>query len=161
SYLVNMYGDVPLVLSTAYAKNDTISRMSVDGVYKQIISDLQDADSLLLDDYSISGGKRIRANKGAAIALLARAYLYQRKWAQAETVATSVIENSLYKLVPDLNGVFLVNSQEAILQWQILQSVSPWATLEGYTLIPELLTSDFDSLTVAQYWQYFIPKYCL
>jgi starch-binding outer membrane protein, SusD/RagB family len=132
-YLVNLWGDVPLVLHTAYATNDTLHRSSSQTVYDQIIQDLKEAQSLLPDDYSIGGGERIRPNKSAATALLARVYLFNQNWSGAKEEADLVISNSLYAIVTDLSGVFLANSQEAI--WQ-LQPVAPDVnTWEGYSFI--------------------------
>src|SRR5258707_479993 len=44
-YLVNCYGDVPLVTSTDYTINATLSRTLKSKVYEQIIEDLRDAKS--------------------------------------------------------------------------------------------------------------------
>ncbi len=116
-YLVNLFGDVPLVTSSNYLQNDTASRASTSLVYQQIILDLKDAQQDLSPDYSFSNGERVRPNKWAATSLLARAYLYEGNWQEAETQSSEVINNtSLYNLVPDLNSVFLANSNEAI--WQ-------------------------------------------
>jgi hypothetical protein len=49
--------------------------------------------------------------------LLARVYLYTGDNVDAELEADSVINNPLYSLVPNLNSVFKVNSNEAI--WQL------------------------------------------
>jgi hypothetical protein len=124
-YLVNLYGDVPLVLSTDYSVNAVIPRTPVPTVYSQIISDLKEAQDLLTDGYVNSDAKtvytsspeRVRPCKAAATALLARIYLYTKEWADAETQATTVINNTTtYDTVP-LNKVFLKNSKEAI--WQL------------------------------------------
>lgn len=55
-YLVNLFGDVPLVTSTAYAKNATLSRTPSAQVYQQIVNDLQASVSSLPIDYSAFGG---------------------------------------------------------------------------------------------------------
>jgi starch-binding outer membrane protein, SusD/RagB family len=120
--LVNEFGGVPLVTTTNYQTNEAIKRSSVAEVYAQIIADLQDAQGKLtsgyLDGNNVSTNERIRPNKGAAQALLARAYLYTQQWASADSLASIVIANSgQYSLVADLNSVFLANSNEAI--WQI------------------------------------------
>lgn len=117
-YLVNLWGDVPLVLSTDYKENSNIPRSAKSDVYQQIINDLIDSESLLPEDYSFANEERVRATKGAVNAFLARVYLYQGSWANAEARATSVIENSsLYSLTGTVDEVFLTNSSEAILQW--------------------------------------------
>ncbi len=133
-YLVNLYGDVPLTTTTNYKSNASIPRSSQSAVYQQIIADLTDAGSLLEADYSYSGGERVRPNKRAAAALLARVYLYTHDWKDAETQATAVINNTaLYRLVTDLDSVFLKNSSEAI--WQLMPVGTQVNTNEGEAFI--------------------------
>jgi len=137
-YLTNLFGDVPLLTSTDYRSNSLAVRATQDQVYQLIIDDLKDAQGLLAGDYSAGNGEKIRANKWAATALLARVYLYKKNWADAEAQATDVIENAgIFTLVNNLDSVFLANSSEAILQWQLNTSFSPYnATTEGYNLVP-------------------------
>jgi hypothetical protein len=125
-YLVNLYGDVPLVLTSDYKKNSNIERTPSSMIYDQIISDLKNAEAFLNESYVDNSkmnatNSRVVPNKSVAKALLARVYLYSKDWANAESKASEVIENkAMYDIVP-LNDVFLVDSKEAI--WQI-QSVS-------------------------------------
>ncbi|MBO9730202.1 MAG: RagB/SusD family nutrient uptake outer membrane protein [Chitinophaga sp.] len=135
--LVNLYGDIPLLTSTKVNLNATTPRTSTSIVYTQIISDLKNAQGSLSDAYVTK--ERVRANKSAATALLARIYLYNKKWEDAETQATAVINNPQYALCTDLDSVFLANNQESILQlWvqngytdlaaQIIPSFNPLLT---------------------------------
>lgn len=121
-YLVNCFGDVPLLLSTNLAENSNKPRTAVAIVYQQIVNDLIDAVNGLPVDYSAGGGERIRANKWAAKALLARVYLYTGDNNKAIQEATDVIgQTGLYQLeTVDLNKVFLKNSSETI--WQLQQN---------------------------------------
>jgi len=114
-YLVNLYDDVPLVLSTDYQNNAVVSRTDTAQVFNQIVEDLESAINLLETTYE--NGERLRANSYTAKALLARVYLYLGNWENAEQLSTSVIDApSIFELLP-LNEVFLANSREAI--WQI------------------------------------------
>lgn len=113
--LVNLFGDVPLILGTDYRENAVLTRDSVNVIYEQIVADLQYAREHLTESYR--GGEHIRANRLAASAMLARVHLYLENWEEAETYASEVISSSLYHLEPDLDSVFLSNSQEAI--WQL------------------------------------------
>lgn len=120
-YLVNLYGDVPLVLSTAYTTTSILPRSPKDQVWGQIVQDLSDAQKLLNADYLDATllqktDERVRPTKSAATALLARAYLYTGNWSGADSASSAVIANSSYKL-DDLDQVFLKNSTEAI--WQL------------------------------------------
>lgn len=141
-YLVNLFGDVPLVTQSAWAKVNTLKRTATDSVYKQIIRDLTDAQAALPDDYSAGAGEKIRANKWAATALLARVYLYTKDWVNAEKEASLLINSDKFRLPEDLDSVFLKNSGEAILQLQTEDlPQSRYATLEGYTFNPTSHTS--------------------
>jgi hypothetical protein len=125
-YLVNVYGDVPLVLRTDVAQNTNMGRTATADVYSQILEDLKFAQLNLPSDYSNSNGSRTRANKWIATAMLARVYLYNRNWAEAEAEAGSIISNSSqFALSPNLNTVFSPTSSEAI--WQLYNDNS------GYT----------------------------
>jgi hypothetical protein len=127
-YLVNLYGDVPLVLSTDVVANALLPRTPAATIYSQLIADLKSVQSVLPADYSISGNARTRANKWIATALLARVELYNRQWADAEAQAGSVIANtSLFNLPADLTQVFSPTSKEAI--WQFYNDAN------GYTAI--------------------------
>ncbi|TDN89197.1 RagB/SusD domain-containing protein [Salegentibacter sp. 24] len=112
-YLVNLYGDVPLILTTDYKRNELASRSFPEEVYTQIILDLEDAIEVLPDDNNIS----TQVNKYTAMALLARVHLYNQEWLKAEELSSQVISDNSYVLLEELNDVFLANSQEAI--WQI------------------------------------------
>ncbi|ATP56259.1 RagB/SusD family nutrient uptake outer membrane protein [Pedobacter ginsengisoli] len=121
-YLVNLYGDIPLALTTDYKVNDLLPRSSSDIVYRQIISDLKDAQDLLNENYMDKDGvsrslERVRPCKSAATALLARVYLYIGSYNDALLQSSNVIGNSeTYELV-NLDEVFLKNNREAI--WQL------------------------------------------
>lgn len=117
-YMTNLYGTVPLVLSSNYAVNNILARSAQPAVYTQIIADLIQAQSLLSDDYSDATGAttadRGRPNRMAATAMLAKAYLYTGDWKDAEVQADSVIGDATdYQLVNPLN-TFLIGSQEII-----------------------------------------------
>jgi len=138
-YLINLFGDVPLILTTDYNKTSLLPRASTDLVYQQIIADLKDAKTGLPADFSVSNGERIRPNRWAATALLARVYLYMENWKDAEAEAASTILNTtLFSLEPDLKKVFSKNSPESI--WQLQQNPSRYimynTTMEGYSFIP-------------------------
>jgi hypothetical protein len=117
-YMTNLYGTVPLVLSSNYAVNNTLARSAQSAVYTQIIADLSQSQSLLSDDYYTATGTtttdRGRPNRMAASAMLARAYLYTGDWKDAEVQADSVIGDVTdYTLVNPLN-TFLIGSPEII-----------------------------------------------
>ncbi|RZK55099.1 MAG: RagB/SusD family nutrient uptake outer membrane protein, partial [Hymenobacter sp.] len=137
-YLTNIYGDVPLVLTTDYTVSGTQPRAPRADVYAQVLLDLLDAQQLLVPAYPVSG-ERTRANQAAATALLARVYLYQQNWAAAEAQASAVIALTGQYQLPALGQVFLAGSPEAI--WQLRRSGNVSTnTYDGANFIPVSLT---------------------
>ena len=123
-YLVNYYGGIPLTTNDPLA-SATLPRASVADVYSSIISDLKDAQTLLPTAYV--GSLKARVNQYAATALLARVYLYQKDYANAEAMATAIINSGTYSLAAT-NSVFLNNSTETILQFATYYGYSTLAT---------------------------------
>lgn len=137
-YLVNMYGDVPLITSTDHIENNVKPRTKTEVVYDRIIKDLLEAQRLMGANYPT--GNRVRPNKGAATGLLARVYLYTKQYSLAEQQATAVLEDSRYDLLEDLNTVFLANSREALFQLQPVNTAGGRNTWEGFTSTPASAT---------------------
>jgi hypothetical protein len=131
-YLVNLFGDVPLVVNTDYGENAVKERSAVSRVYEQMVTDLQEAERLLPANYVSAG--RVRPNKWAAAALLARVYLYLKDWANAEAQANMVLGSGVYSLVPtaSIGNIFQSSSNETI--WQLMKESSN--TSEGSSFIP-------------------------
>lgn len=126
-YLTNLYGPVPYIMSTDYETNGHVGRLSTDVVYQNVITDLMLAQNLLPEDYLSS--ERIRPNKAAVSALLARTYLYHGDWIEASNAASSVLNDSQYTLESDIDAVFLKGSTSTI--WQFKPSADGINTAEG------------------------------
>ncbi|RZK12826.1 MAG: RagB/SusD family nutrient uptake outer membrane protein, partial [Flavobacterium sp.] len=138
-YLVNTFNKVPLVKDTDVFKNNLLGQSTKQEVYDFITQDLTDAVANLSDAYQ--GAERVRPNKKAAQALLARVYLYAQKWDLAEATASAVIADTRYKIPADLNSVFLKTSEEAIWQLQTVNtSTAGVNTWEGFGIIPATST---------------------
>ena len=141
-YLVNLYGDVPLAISSDYKVNASLTRAPKVQVWQQIVNDTKNAGSLLNINFIYSDGmtvtsERTRPNKWAAVALAARVYLYTGDWRDAELASDSLISGIApfpLGLAPNLDSVFLMNSSEAIWQLQPV-SASPTNTQDGYMFI--------------------------
>lgn len=121
-YLVNLYGDVPLVLGTDYKVNAVLPRTTEEKVYEQIIADLQTAAQLLSMQFLQADLKkettaRVRPTKWAARALLARVYLYRKAYGRAVQEIDTILERKEMFDTVVLDYVFLKNSTEAI--WQL------------------------------------------
>lgn len=138
-YLMNLYGDVPLVLTTDYKTNALLGKTSMASVYEVIIADLKEAYTLLSADYLKSDAtskytssvERVRPTKWAAAALLSRVFLYTGDYKSAEEYATAVIDNKgLFGLAP-LSDVFKKNSNETIWSLQPVRTGTESNTGEG------------------------------
>ncbi|EHQ25931.1 RagB/SusD family nutrient uptake outer membrane protein [Mucilaginibacter paludis] len=149
-YLTNLWGDVPLTVSTDYTVTGSLGRAPSAGVYAQIISDLTAAQTYLPVTYLTA--TRVRPNKWTAAALLARVYLYQQNWQMAEATSNNIINSGLYPLSA-LNATFLATSQETV--WQIYPAfnvfynsfdgnsyvTSSASVIPNYLLSPNFLSS--------------------
>ncbi|MGS2737750.1 RagB/SusD family nutrient uptake outer membrane protein [Sinomicrobium sp. M5D2P17] len=117
-YLANLYGDVPLLLTSDYHMNAVAPRNPAEEVWQQIESDLDAAVLLLNEETEYTNGERYYVNRSVAEALRARVYLYREDWANAEIFSSKVIDRTgLYGLEANPEDVFQTNSKEAI--WQI------------------------------------------
>ena len=140
-YLVNFYGDVPLVLTTDYRQNERMNRTPKHLIYDQILKDLYAASGDLQKSYIGQNNlpttsERIRPNKAVATALLARIYLYLERYVEAESLATSLIDDSTMYALVGPKEVFLKNSKEAL--WQLLPPTPNFGhinTMEGEEFI--------------------------
>jgi len=157
-YLVNLYGDVPLELTTDVASNGAMGRTAAAAVWSQVIADLQGAVGLLQSGDPT--GKRARINQYAAMALLAKAYLYTQDWKDAEQTASGVIGSGVFSLGSDLNSVFVNTSNEVI--WQIATTtgvsvfgsnfLAPKGVLPAYVLYDTLYHSFEPGDLRKKYW---------
>jgi hypothetical protein len=136
-YLVNLYGGVPLVLSTDYSQTALLPRSPEATIYEQIRRDLWDAQRELSVNYPAGSGSSMshtRPNRAVATALLSRVYLYMGDWVRADSAATAVLEDPLYQLEPGLDDVFDSTSREVL--WQLKPVYGNIATAEGNFFIP-------------------------
>ncbi|SHL23768.1 RagB/SusD family nutrient uptake outer membrane protein [Flavobacterium chilense] len=117
--LVKWFGGIPMKGDARFKIGDerTIPRSSVEEVYASIEADLIYAAANLSPIASQKG----RVTKGAAQALLGKAYLYQNKYAQAATALDAVISSGKYSLQTDYNAMFELdgeNGSESVFEVQ-------------------------------------------
>lgn len=146
-YLVNLWGDVPLITSSDYESNRFAVRANSSVVYNQIVSDLLDAQQYL--PMQRPDEERVRVRKDAVNLFLARVYLYLGEWSKAELEATRMLDNSLvYQLEPDPAHVFNKTSKEVV--FQLWNNTFPldrgtW-NVSGTTPTSAILRSEFASV---------------
>ena len=109
--LVKLFGGVPLVLKEPGSVQDanSVVRATSDEVYAQIVSDLQQAETLVSNQTAPTN----TATVGGAKALLARVYLYQGDYANALAKADEVIALG-YDLDPVYSDLFPEDENDSV-----------------------------------------------
>ena len=119
--LVRIYGGVPLVLKqTTSLDGLEVPRNTVDECYEQIISDLQEAKSVLPAIGQLPEGYLGRATKGSASAMLAKVYLTREDYQNVVKETSEVMQMGykLWKNYADNFDVEKENGQESIFEIQ-------------------------------------------
>lgn len=118
--LVTSFGDVPIITKTIGLTDVNQPRRPVKEVYETIIEpDLKFAVDVLPQKDKYTSGDAGRITRGAALALLAKIYLYQQKYNEAFTTAQKVIDEGQYSLESDFRKIFdvdNVNGRESIFE---------------------------------------------
>ena len=99
--LVNLYGDVPLLIVPLKSFSDAYSvakRETKANVYIQISKDLDAAKTLLPDGKYSDATEKWRVSKGAVLALQAKVALYNQKWADVISIITAMEGLNYYSL---------------------------------------------------------------
>lgn len=116
--LVQMFGDVPLFTAIQAPEALKAPRTPKATVFAQIESDCARAGELLAPGQT---GKNLgRATRGAAYALAAKAYLYEKNWEKALEFVGKVKALGVYALMPDYEDNFRKTTQNnAESVWEI------------------------------------------
>ena len=126
-YLQQLFGDIPYTTSLNYEYNRKISKTDATTVLEQIEADLTEVSGLLQDDYR--DAERIYPNRKVAELLLAKIYLTEQKYIQAQQMAVTILESSLYKFQTDVNEVFHKSGSHIL--WQLKPQNGGDATSEA------------------------------
>lgn len=103
--LVRLWGPVPLLTAAVDpVEAVTLKRDDVAAVYKQVEEDLIFAAANLPATYAATELGRV--TNGAAKGLLGKVYLYQKKYAAAQTILQEVIDSKVFTLLPKIADVF-------------------------------------------------------
>ncbi|MEO0898660.1 MAG: RagB/SusD family nutrient uptake outer membrane protein [Bacteroidota bacterium] len=104
--LVRWFGDIPLITAPLEPSEYQQSNTPVAEVYAQIEQDLMEAIGVLPLRSQYASSDLGRVTKGAAEGLLAKVYLTQEDFANAETYALSVINSGEYALLERYGDIF-------------------------------------------------------
>ncbi|MEX2567471.1 MAG: RagB/SusD family nutrient uptake outer membrane protein [Cyclobacteriaceae bacterium] len=111
-HLAGAWGGVPLVLKTTKNLNKetlNVPKSTQEEIFDQVIRDLKDAQEVLPISYPSSDYGRV--TKGAALALEAKVYLYQKKFDLAAQKAKEVMDLGVYNLLPDYAELWRVDNK--------------------------------------------------
>lgn len=116
--LVQVFGPVPMITEIQPPDEVKVPRTPVDQIYTQIIQDCQVASGLLPVQYSSADVGR--ATRGAALALMAKTFLYQKNWQEVINTVDQIKALGIYSLMPDYMDNFRENTQNnAESVWEI------------------------------------------
>ncbi len=102
--LVKYFGGMPLIVDKRLGAEEVteIERASASEIYAQIEADLNYAVNTLDWGSPVKG----RVDKGAALGLLGKALVYQKKYSQAATILDRIINEGNYSLVPNFEDLW-------------------------------------------------------
>lgn len=115
----NFGGDI--ILNSFDANDATLfpARSTEAEMYNTIIEDLKEAAKLLPERDQYKSSDIGRASKGAALGLLAKAYLFNKDYTNAEATAQQVISSNKYQLESSFSSIFEpenVNGKESLFE---------------------------------------------
>ncbi|MFK7921930.1 MAG: RagB/SusD family nutrient uptake outer membrane protein [Bacteroidia bacterium] len=143
--LVNLYGEVPLVLKKVNSTDPEVinqARSAVPNVYNTIIADLQFA----IENAPISTDQPQRVSRSAAQAMLAKVYAHQPSpdWNMVSLYAATVIDDGPHSLLPNYDHLWdgqHENSAESIFEIQYIGGTNE-ANWGPQLWLPPSLTGD-------------------
>jgi hypothetical protein len=120
-----MFGGVPKADRVLAPSEYNLPRASEAEIWELVESDLQRAIADLPQRSAYTPADLGRITKGAAQALLLKTLLWQKKWAQAQTVAEALIADNQYQLVADYGSIFTTageNNSESVFEIQYMNA---------------------------------------
>jgi len=114
-YLNQLYGDIPYPVSTDYILNNSINKTSSTEVLTKLENDLVEVSNLLQNNYRNT--ERTYPNSMAAKLMLAKVYMAEKRWNNAENLLKEIVTSSLYQMEPDITKVFQKTGKHII--WQL------------------------------------------
>jgi starch-binding outer membrane protein, SusD/RagB family len=123
--LVTMFGGVPLADRVLAPSEYNTPRASAEAVWTLINEDLSFAIAVLPTKSQYPAADIGRATKGAAQALLAKANLWQQRFAEALSLTNAIINSNEYQLEPVYSRIFTQageNGPESVFEIQYMNA---------------------------------------
>lgn len=135
--LVKVFGGVPKVTRSLSPSEYAMPRAHKDTIYNLIYKDLLSAIPHLWKKYDYEPEDMGRVTKGAAQALLMKAYLYNKRWDDARAWGDSIIASSVYGLNNSYADNFTLageNGIESVFEIQYMEEpTSDYGEGNGFT----------------------------
>lgn len=125
-YLQQVFGDIPYPTTTDYQLNKSLSKTPSSEVLTRLENDFGSSVSMLTDTYRST--ERIIPNRKVAQLMLAKIYMIQSKWNNAEILLKNITQSSQYQFENDLTKVFTKTGSHIL--WQLKPKNSGDATQE-------------------------------
>lgn len=139
--LLKHFGPIPVVTTLLAPEDVNLKRNTVSEIFQAIVTDLEEASQVL--PTTVSSSETGRATKGAALAMLGKAYLYwadmvgddPAKFDLAAQYLQQVVDLGVYELEDDLQHIFdygVRNTKESVFEIQHNNLwTSDWSWFEG------------------------------
>jgi hypothetical protein len=125
-YLAELFGGVPMVTKTLKLEELQIAKSTKAQVVDFVLAEMDEASKDLPNTYGSLDAQHGRATKSAALAIKARAALYNGKWDVAAAAAKAVMDLKQYKIDSSFPKLFNYDGQaspEIILSLQFLKGI--------------------------------------
>ncbi|WP_223609532.1 RagB/SusD family nutrient uptake outer membrane protein [Chryseobacterium sp. OSA05B] len=129
-YLQQVFGDIPMPLTTDYKVNQSLSKTSAAEVVLRLESDFKESSDLLSDQYR--SAERIFPNRKVAQLMLAKIYMLQGKWNEAEDVLKTIASSPSYTFEQDITKVFQKSGTHILWQLKPKNNNDPTSEVQTY-----------------------------
>ncbi|SFN42144.1 Starch-binding associating with outer membrane [Chryseobacterium oleae] len=128
-YLQNVFGNIPMPLTTDYKINQFLSKTPSVEILSRLESDFRESANLLSDQYR--SAERIFPNRKVAQLMLGKTYMLEGKWNEAEGALKTIVSSPLYIFEQDITKVFQKSGTHIL--WQLKPKNTNDPTLEVQT----------------------------
>lgn len=141
--LVRYFGTAPLHLTVVANRLEAAAALATtEQLYAQVEKDAKEAASLLPPKSAQEPG---RVTSGSAKTLLGDLYLWQKRWADSETVLKEVVNSGEYSLMLEYDKVFSntsdnKNNAESVFEVQYMEGASGYNGSIIYNFLPRPIT---------------------
>ncbi|GAB3219914.1 RagB/SusD family nutrient uptake outer membrane protein [Algoriphagus aestuariicola] len=123
AYLAELYGDVPLVITTLSLDEAQTPRTPKSEVIDFVLAELNEVKEYL----PMNANDKGKVTKGTVLALISRVALWNERWQEAADAAKELMDSGAYQIDPNYSGMFTFSgnqSPEVIMRINYLRGVT-------------------------------------